>query len=451
MLAGLFRLGIATPGMKVIANPGFRESLDNSGNVNYDALATSKLNSHEVISSAYRLRIVNVLFGTLLFVALCILLTADPSTKWGIQLAAVWCFIPAFVFSSATLTNDVLAALFCVSGLIGYLRYRLTNSRKAMIASAIFFGLGLLTKSTVLFLWAALVSVEVFRRPIFRPSMDRLTFVLLPLIVGGAGVIRSLSLHPAMSPDPVRLNWMNSSPLLGILSWPLMLVRNLYATISTSVGVLGAQTLWLPGWIYGTYLGLFLLIVFFAIFTRKRSSDNSVHVNPASEIFLASSAAAAMLLIASVVKFRESGEAMHARLLLGYIPGILFGLAASSKILNLATEKWVAKFTRYSGLILLVVSLITLSLFDSVLIGLISYIRETFSFQKSLEYYADISMRILTSCMVVSAITFFAIPVYRWLLKVDSNLGRRTLVISGAGFVFNIALLFMYVLPGLSL
>lgn len=443
VLSTLIRTGIVEPGIVVSENIAFDRTNVTSKAIQYDAQYIRDHNPDNVVNGVYRLRFVNVLFGAL-FIWVCFLLMRTTNAEtFGAQAIAVWMAFPAVIFSAATLSNDMLAALCSVTGLLFYARYKRQESIYFALLSALCFGLGLLTKNTVLLLWAALVSLELFATPRFRLTRARLVLIAIPIAMSGIAVARSLSLHPMMDPDPVRLAWINSSPFWILFSWPLTLLKSVYWSVATSVGVLGAQALWLPGWMYGVFFSVILVFVASARINLRAKLSQILDQHA---IFLASATTLIMFLLLSVARFRESGETMHARLLLGYIPGIIQGIAVFGtspdklKSSTFTVLKVIAIFAVLAGLIVLLLPQVSLN-------GAISQLTNFLKAGRNLSYYADLTRRFAVALMICGGAFFFYRPIALWLSAGTENIGKRVVVLTAIGMVLNIGLLHYYVVP----
>ncbi len=448
LLAGLIRAGFVQTGIVPVKNKRYEPWGSNRELNLFDHRAIREKSSAASIRGVYLFRMLNVLFGTLLTLACFKLMQEIRAERVGDLLIVVWCFVPATLFSAATITNDILAALLSVCGLLYYQRYRNTGSLISVLWSALAFGFGVMTKSTVLILWVMLLLFEVLRSPSFKPTLSRVLLGAVPLLLGGAAAYRSLSLHPVMDPDPIRLAWINSSPLWQILSWPLTFAKMVYWSLATSVGVLGAQTVWLPGWVYGLFFGFLVALMKYA---RPRDGDVRLgckEIVTRHTVVTASLLALLMLLVATTARFRASGETMNARLLLGYVPGLLAGLALFAR--GIAVER-IAGLPRFfkSATISAAAAVVVLAVPDSFLDSTAGSISSALNLRHDASYYSAVFRRGLQALAVIGLIILLTPSLLQRLAVLRIDRRGWVILIACAGALLNLALLFSYVEPAL--
>ncbi len=412
-----------------------------------DHNAMAAVNTVSQSEGVLRMRSLNSLFGALLLLAGFWLMRESGAEGSGSFLVVIWGFLPAVAFSAGTMTNDILAALLSVSGLAAYQRYRFTNSIKMLLLSGVFFGFGVMTKSTVLFLWTTLMAFEWFRSPRFYPTLSRVLLTLVPLAIGAPSIIRSLSMHPMTAPDPLRLQWIQSSPIWAFASWPLTLIKSIYWSIPTAVGVLGAQTIWLPAWVYGLYSGLLFVALRWAWQCRKpKLVQFSKWVT--SETVVAASLFATLLLFAlTMVRFRESGESMHSRLLLGYIPGMLCGLAIWLKGFDF--QKVGFRRTKSTQFLVVGTALAVgaVGASKTIVWQIAESFRSGLHLRNSTLHYAEVLSRGIIAFVSIVVLLVVAPHVYKFF---ETRIVRReTLIVllAIAGSCLSVALLYFVVIP----
>lgn len=450
LLAGLIRSGLVQTGVVPVENERY-ESLGSNRDLNlFDHRAILERSSSASIRGVYLFRMLNVLFGSLLILACFKLMQEIRAERVGDLLVVVWCFVPATLFSAATITNDVLAALLSVCGLWYYQRYRNTGSQITVLWSALAFGFGIMTKSTVLILWVMLLLLDVLRSPSFKPTLSRVLLGAVPLLLGGAAAYRSLSLHPVMDPDPIRLAWINSSPLWQALSWPLTFAKMVYWSLATSVGVLGAQTVWLPGWVYGLFFGFLVALMNYARPQEGGVRSRCQEIVARHTVVAASLLALLILLVATTARFRASGETMNARLLLGYVPGLLAGLALFAR--DMSVER-IAGLPRFSKSVTITASaaVVLLALPNSLLNGIAESIGSALNLRHDASYYSEVFRRGLQALAVIGLMILLTRPLLQRLVVFRVGRHGWVILIACAGALLNLVLLFSYVEPALVL
>lgn len=445
-LAGLIRLGVATTGIQAADNSDYSPNPSLRSMNRYDAEAICANNSPAAVAGVYRLRILNALFGAV-FVWVCFQLMRVYSIEYlGAQLVAFWISIPAFIFSAATISNDIPAAMFCAIGLFWYARYCKAESIGAAISSGVFFGLALMTKTTALFLWAPLLILEFLRTPRFVFTQARLAQLLLPIVVAGYWVVSSLLVHPTADPDPIRIALINSHPLSNAFVWVLTLARAIYTTLATSIGVLGTQVVWLPAVVYGAYGAVLLIFLLAAWPNYCRTGFRQSTAHESRTLLLAGSFATSLLLAASVVRFRETGEAMHARLLLGYVPCFLVGIVGAAQRDTYALHTS-GRLTRRIALGTALACLTGLLLPKAVFVSVVGGVARLLRLQHSVAHYAEVVVIFLATILFLSLVTAYQQRLLNWLSVSAGALEKRVVWLSATGLALSIGLLFFHVLP----
>ncbi len=450
LVAGLIDVGVASPDVRAIVNPD-RDPYGANSELNwFDQRAMKAQDSNRLLPGVYWLRALNSLFGALLILTCFRLMREVGAERSGALLIAIWSFVPAVVFSCSTMTNDVLAALLSVFGLVQYQLYRNNRTLRPALISGVCFGLGMMTKTNVLFLWAPLLVLEALQTPRFRFTKERAALLVLPIVISSLSVIRSLSLHSVMDPDPHRLAWINSSLFWQIASWPLSLLKTLYWTVATSVGVLGPQTVWLPGWIYGLY-GCTVLLVLLLVWNKFRANNSKLcEVAILQPVVSASWFATIALLIVLADRFRESGETMHARLLLAYVPGIIAGFALATR--GIGPSPFQVFRSRKILFTLCIVAVLSLVFIfnDGAVEFAATQIKSSLNLRNTPANYVGVIHRALWAAVVSAGILIFAVPFLGNGSLTKLRWESLVILLASTGALLNIAMLFLFIVPRFS-
>lgn len=443
-------MGVASPDVRAIVNPDHDPYGANSELNWFDQCAMVAQDSNRSLPGVYWLRVLNSLFGALLILSCFRLMREVGAERSGALLIAIWSFVPAVIFSCSTMTNDVLAALLSVFGLVQYQRYHNNQTLRPALIAGVCFGLGMMTKTNVLFLWAPLLMLEALQSPRFRFTKERVALLVLPIVISSLSVIRSLSLHSVMDPDPHRLAWINSSLFWQIASWPLSLLKILYWTVATSVGVLGPQTVWLPGWIYGLYAGVVLFVLLHCWTLAREWKLRCTGLCVSQSVISASWFATAAMLIVLAVSFRESGEPMHARLLLPFMPGILAGFAIAIK--DVSPNKFQLIRSRKLQFVLGTVAVASFLLIISKesVDNAALQIKQTLNLRGLAITYTGILQRGLWAMIVGATFLLVASPFLNRLSPHRFRFETLVMLFASFGVLLNIALLYSFVVPCLS-
>ncbi|MCC6475901.1 DUF2142 domain-containing protein [bacterium] len=434
-VAGLIRAGVASGRIVWVKNPEFERSAVDAEKNEYDARSTSEASGTSAMQGFYFARLFSVVLGIIL-VVLCLKLVGAN----GLLPLTILLVTPAFVFASGTLGNDVMAGVWTAAALLAYQKWRETNALTPLLLCSLFFGLGLLTKLSVLFLWAPLLLFEFIRTKKSGKMFSSVALFAIPLAISIAVIARSLELHPHRA-HPDRLEWIQSGAIPWLFSWVSTFVKTIYHSLFTSVGVLGAQAVWLPGWVYGLFflMGLLFAGVMFRSLPKRFAQLVNVHT-----AFLSAVIAVFGLFFASVYWFRESGECMHARLFIPFVPGLLLGFTNADFARLPVLRGW--KTALWSSLI---VSAVIALLPHEALVGAAMRIAEVLHGTSDPQHYAEVLSRV-AQIVAICSLGFIVLRTEVVVNKLESVLTRKLVWISVLGLIFNLLLLFLYVRPILS-
>ncbi|MBI5059534.1 glycosyltransferase family 39 protein [candidate division KSB1 bacterium] len=323
------------------------------------------------------LRLPNVIFGMVLLWIVFRTMVIAGFYPVGSLLVSLLATTPAMLFSGATISNDMLAGVFCAAAILGLLRYRSEGRSAPLWISACMLALGMMTKSNVVFFWSAMVGVLFLTPPRWRVTKERLVLLIVPLLLAGWSMYRAFRVHPRRL-DADLIAYHSSSWGRELLSWVKTALKTVYNALPTGVGVLGAQSVWLPGWYYGLYFGLTAVLLILAWRAGGRAGIQS-------QLGWSGLLAAVALSLLSVHWFRESGESMHSRLFIPYLPAILLLLAA--RVAPLPTMTVPARRER-PLLILAALLLVAAHASRDVWFGFATAVKSTLHLQRGADWYA---------------------------------------------------------------
>ena len=310
-----------------VDNPNFdRTSSPGRANV-WDNARTREQTPSRIISAVHVIRTVTVLTGALAIWWICLALEAlHVPLGVGMLTVSVWASLPMTTFMSSVVGNDVPAALFCAIAFLGLVKWERSGSVRDGLLVVLALTLGLLMKLTILYVWAGTVLVILLHRGLRQRRFQSLMIVLLPVLVCLGSILRSFSLQERKT-HPAYAVSLHDGILPYAKSWIISLVKTVYTSFLTAIGVVGQHSVYFPGWFYGIFFGV-LLVCIWAVWDAHRRNRWEWYPAMGTPYWIA-----LMLLSASAVYgFRESGETMTSRYVIPYMPGILavFATALSS-------------------------------------------------------------------------------------------------------------------------
>jgi hypothetical protein len=168
--------------------------------------------------------------------------------------------------------NDMLTACLCALAFVHLVEARSKPDNRRYVVIAILLGLAIMTKMTGLFVYGGVGLGLLLNGTWKRRPFAFLSVVVLPLLIGGWAVLRSMQVHI----PPTEKAWI-ATLADGIVpyakSWIIAIFHAVQSGIFLFIGQPGWGWLPMPPWYYGMYLALPIVVVFsigrgFQIFSR---------------------------------------------------------------------------------------------------------------------------------------------------------------------------------------
>ncbi len=309
-----------------VDNPNFAGSSTPGLVSKTDPEATRRLTPTQTWLAYWVLRLPNALFGALM-VWWCYravaMLTGVP--QLSLMIVGLWASTTGATFMAGVVGNDMLAATLSALALLLFVKARRDSSLRGYVWASVVLSLAVLTKMTALMLWVGYWAWLAWRAYRTRDWKPLLIVTLVPLVLSGWSIFRSLTLHERWALDD-RVVSLSGGLIPYAKSWFIVFVKTIQLTLTTGVGVVGLADVYMPGWYYGLFFGIAALILIYAwrLLKFRQWNESTVWSVP-------SLIGVVLLFLLSLHWFRESGECMHSRLFFPYLPGIFLLCASAMK------------------------------------------------------------------------------------------------------------------------
>lgn len=450
MLAGLVRVaGFRNSLMRWVSNPDFdRTSVIGRANA-YLNSETRKQSGPSAIFLYHLLRIPTIFFGVFTiwwtWLGLRELKLGSPIS---LILLAVWASTPQMTFMSGIVGNDVPAAALAALFFWLFARGMCLEDQKTLVLSSFALAAALLTKNTMVPLWlgAVIVCLFNFRRTKLRIGMSAV--VVIPVLLAGWSIVRGqllLDQVMAVKVETDRIIGISDGIAAYASSWLVSTAKHFYHFSLGGIGVIGLNSILLPGYVYGLYIGI-ALIVLGIIWQVRPNSYMEWLREPYSPLLIG----VFLLSAAAIYLFRETGDAMPGRHGLAYMPGLIaFSVAGvdryrrainSLTLPHAHTSFW--SIVCGGGLVLSVIILAT----DSIWLSWVAGIARNAGFGMPIAHYVSLARTFLLLTAAACAICLL------WNLKGRSyflnwNPTRKQIVLTvSALYGVNLIILVFYIM-----
>jgi hypothetical protein len=385
-------------------------------------------------------RMLNSLFGalTVWWVCLAVRRLKLPA-ETALLVIGLWATTAEATFMAGVIGNDFLATAFCALAFLYLARHSETDGIRDCLIASVAFGLAVMTKMTAALVWVPAVLVILWSR---KPSrfLRAAILAIVPILISGWSIWRSMGMHPRRL-IAERVVGIHDGTWLFAKSWLLAAVKSAYVSVLSGVGVIGTGSIFLPGWLYGLYIG-FLFIVLVAIW--RSIAVNGFTVFP--KVVLPSWAALAMLYFLSIHWFRQSGETMSSRLYFPYLPGVLatavVGLGTFQGTESRKPRKISAGFMLALAILLVIAGFLPAAFWSQVAVSAVTWAK----FGMPATFYAGMVSRLLTAAGV-SILVVVGWNAGETIRREIPNAKRGAYVLLGSLIVLNLLVLFAYVRP----
>jgi hypothetical protein len=411
-----------------------------SANIN-DNAAVRAATPARTIAAYHLLRLFNAVLGGLTVWWLWRGITlATDAPALALLSVSLWAGTAQAAFMSGVIGNDILAACLSAWSFVLLMKGHKSDSPwRALAASAIVLSLALLTKTTTLLLWGTLLVFGLRRRKqdLVRTGL----WLFIPALLAGWSVARSLRLHD-LGQLVARVEAGGGGLTHVAKAYAISMLKTLQSSFYSGIALPGVATVYFPGWYYGLYAAVLLLIsagVWRVTHARAWREP--------SRIGFAFAGASAILFAAATVLFWD----LASRLYYVYLPGLLT-VAASVMDFEIKTSDVKSSKPRWSSLLLII----------SGISGVLSLLPQTFwnplmerwvvwaHVGHETEYYSDLIRRYFSLVFVAGVIIWWWNAHGRAFFPriFASDRGLAAAVITSGGLILlNLMMLLFYVAP----
>jgi 4-amino-4-deoxy-L-arabinose transferase-like glycosyltransferase len=273
IVAGFIGLiGFSIDEINWVSNPRFATVSTGEPNV-FDNRTIRDSSPSRAITKFHLLRLPSIAIAGLTFWWLWLgLARLFANEALALTAVSVWAFMVQTTHMGGVVGNDMLTACLCALAFVHLVEARSKPDNRRYVVIAILLGLAIMTKMTGLFVYGGVGLGLLLNGTWKRRPFAFLSVVVLPLLIGGWAVLRSMQVHI----PPTEKAWI-ATLADGIVpyakSWIIAIFHAVQSGIFLFIGQPGWGWLPMPPWYYGMYLALPIVVVFsigrgFQIFSR---------------------------------------------------------------------------------------------------------------------------------------------------------------------------------------